>query len=709
MLIKHSLRRVLLMVTLFAIVLTAGLVPLVAAVPSSARAQAVQWTLNGPAGGKINAVVSETPDGTTVYAAGHGGIWKTANSGDSWQRLAGAPTGIINLAVNPDPLKRAIVYAAQTSTLYRSTDAGVTWQQVLSIPSATITAIAVSPTQVFVGSKNSGASLHKSTDDGSTWTAITTGVQALDWGIVDLDMDPVSYTWLYAVGSVGILTPVVYRSQDGGTTWIPRSGGYLNRIRAIFPQPDATDTLFATGDGLFFKSIDGAANWTSLTGLVPTATSATSHAGLGYAVVVGTSGSWHDTSDTLYAGVTKGYTTNGLWTPANHGLGSGLDGMQVWSLSLWSPYGVFAATNSGVYRMSDVSSPIPTWQRKNNGMADAVITSLTVVNSPALNPVLHAVYAGTESAGIFKSTDRGATWQPASTGLIGVDEGGNPVNVRIDQLAVEQTNPLKVYAATNHGMYRSVDGGTNWSKMSVMSVQTAWNSSSSFSGIVVDPQKPGTVYAHGYGPTGTTWGDQMGFFVSADAGQTWNPLGVVDDWTVNNYVHAFAIGPTSLPIYAGSQNGVYRLTVPNGAWQPQSSGPSLYCTSVAVDPLHPNVVYAGGTTGLTKSVDAGDTFVEIGASRFHGRWVSGIVVDPVNSEVTITLKNDDNSRNGGVWRSTDGGATWTDLGTSANISGTAIVLDPSVSRVYAGLDGLGVATGATRAAAARLYLPLIVK
>ena len=703
MFIKHSLRRVSLTVALFAIILSADLVPQVAAVPSSAYAQAMQWMLNGPSGGKVDAVLSETPDGTTVYAAGRGGIWKTTNSGDSWQRLAEAPTGIINLAVNPDPLKRSIVYAAQASTLYRSTDAGMTWQQVLSIPPATITAIAVSPTQVFVGSRNSGASLHKSTNDGRTWTDITTDIQALDWGIVDLDMDPVSYTWLYAVGTVGILTPVVYRTQDGGTTWIPRSGGYLNRITAIFPQPDATDTLFATGDGLFFKSIDGAANWTSLTGLVPTATSATSHAGLGYAVVVGTRSALRDADDTLYAGVTKGYTTNGLWTPATNGLGSGLDGMQVWSLSLWGSYGVFAATNSGVYRMSDVSSPVPTWQRKNNGMTDAVITSLTVVNSPALDPVLHAVYAGTGSAGIFKSTDRGATWQPASTGLIGTDAGGNPVNVWIDQLAVEQTNPLKVYAATNRGMYRSVDGGANWGKMSVGS---AGSSSASFSGIVVDPQRPGTVYAHGFGPTGTTWGDQMGFFVSADAGQTWNPLGVVDGWTVNNYVHAFAIGPTSFPIYAGSQNGVYRLTDPGGAWQRQASGPDLYCTAVAVDSLHPNVVYAGGSTGLTRSTDAGDTFVEIGAPHFHERWVSGIAVDPVNSDVYITLKNDANSQNGGVWRSTDGGDTWTDLGTPANVSGTAIVLDPSVARVYAGLDGLGVATGTT---AVRLNLPLIVK
>ena len=702
MLIKHSLRRVLLMVTLFAIVPMASVAPLAAAVPAAASAQAVQWTLNGPAGGKINAVVSETPDGITGYAAGNGGIWKTTNSGDSWQRLTGAPTGVIRLAVNPDFLKRSIVYAAQISTLYRSTDAGVTWQQVLSIPPATITAIAVSPTQVFVGSKNSGASLHTSTNDGSTWTHITTGIQALDWGILDLDMDPVNYIWLYAVGTPGILTPVVYRSQDGGTTWIPRSGGFLNRIRAIFPQPDAFDTLFATGDGFFFKSIDGAANWISLTDLVPSATSATSHSSLGYAVVVGTSGTKRAENDTLYAGVTKGYTTNGVWTPANHGLGSGLDGMQVWSLSLWGSQGVFAATNSGVYRMGDVGSPIPTWQQKNNGIVNAVITSLAVVNSPVLDSVLHAVYAGTESAGIFKSTDRGATWQPASTGLIGADAGGDPFKVRIDQLAVEQTNPLKAYAATNNGMYRSVDGGANWSKMSVESGIY----SSSFNGIVVDPQKPGTVYAHGYGPTGTIYGDAAGFFISADAGQTWNPLGVVDGWTVNNDVHAFAIGPTSFPIYAGSQNGVYRLTDPNGAWQWQSSGPALYCTSVAVDPLHPNVVYAGGSTGLTKSMDAGDTFVEIGAPHFHGRLVLGIAVDPANSDVYITLKNDDNSQNGGVWRSTDGGATWTDLRTPANISGTAIVLDPSVSRVYAGLDGLGVATGVP---ATRLYLPLIVK
>ena len=104
-----------------------------------------------------------------------------------------------------------------------------------------------------------------------------------------------------------------------------------------------------------------------------------SHQGIGYAVLIGT---------TNGGGVIQGYYPAGNWEFANHGLGNGLNGLNVKDLNLHVPFGAFAAVDSGVYR-TDVLLPDPDWHAKNRGLANAAVTSLTVAKDPS-----HTVYAG---------------------------------------------------------------------------------------------------------------------------------------------------------------------------------------------------------------------------------------------------------------------------------------------------------------------------
>lgn len=98
------------------------------------------------------------------------------------------------------------------------------------------------------------------------------------------------------------------------------------------------------------------------------------------------------------------------------------------------------------------------------------ITSLAISQ-----PNANAVYAGTESMGLYKSTDGGTTWSPVNTGL-GLDPG---VRLSITALAIDPLHPERVYAArgvwlgTSHATIQpldvmlSTDGGKTWENVNL--------------------------------------------------------------------------------------------------------------------------------------------------------------------------------------------------------------------------------------------------
>src|SRR5207253_9749917 len=71
-----------------------------------------------------------------------------------------------------------------------------------------------------------------------------------------------------------------------------------------------------------------------------------------------------------------------------------------------------------------------------------------------------ALYAATWGGGVFKSTDGGANWSNISSGLI------DPYGVRVSAIAAMAINPqtpTTLYAGTTQGVFKSTDGGRSWS------------------------------------------------------------------------------------------------------------------------------------------------------------------------------------------------------------------------------------------------------
>ncbi len=148
-------------------------------------------------------------------------------------------------------------------------------------------------------------------------------------------------------------------------------------------------------------------------------------------------------------------------------------------------------------------------------------------------------------------------------------------------------------------------------------------------------------------------------------------------------VRAFAIDPSNANrIYLGvATGGVWRSDDSGGSWTPLTDNqPSLAIGAVAVAASNPQVVYAGTgegngsyySVGLLKSGDAGASWSVLGADTFNRAAFAGIKVDPSNADVLVVCTTDGNfgsraqeippaNAGTGVYRSTDGGATFTQI------------------------------------------------
>ncbi len=214
---------------------------------------------------------------------------------------------------------------------------------------------------------------------------------------------------------------------------------------------------------------------------------------------------------------------------------------------------------------------------------------------------------------------------------------------------------------------------------------------------------------------------RAGVGTDAIEGDVWLPIGprpIVDGaYAYAGRITALATVPGSPDVvYAGAaQGGVWKTTDGGVVWNPLTdSQDSLAIGAITVDPSNTNVVYVGTGEanqacdsyygiGLLKTTDGGTTWTNVGASTFQNTSIAKIVVHPTIS-TTLWVANGSGTagfscygRSGtfGVWKSTDGGTSWTQVLGSAQTGVNQAVHDllrspTDPDTLYAAVDTSGI-------------------
>jgi len=204
-------------------------------------------------------------------------------------------------------------------------------------------------------------------------------------------------------------------------------------------------------------------------------------------------------------------------------------------------------------------------------------------------------------------------------------------------LALSSDNKT-IYACTYNSLFKSTDGGTDWTQ-----TNSGWPKKS-INSIVADPVAPATIYAV----------EALTFFKSTDAGETWNP----SDPDSTESVNAIVIDPSNnQTIYAvtseynGEEVGeVFESTDGGQSWQ----GVNTQMTNTQFQLLvlssgSQQRLYADATSGLLVSKDQGKTWTTIGTGL---NYALSLAIDPTDQQNMYA------GTMGGVYKSTDGGLNW---------------------------------------------------
>ncbi len=274
------------------------------------------------------------------------------------------------------------------------------------------------------------------------------------------------------------------------------------------------------------------------------------------------------------------------------------------------------------------------------------------------------IFAGTRGGGVFRSVDGGRNWTAVNNGLT------NPtMDLSVNAVAIDPATPSTLYIGTYNGVFRSTDSGVTWT-----SVNNGYLSSyddRNVTSLAIDPVAPANIYAG-------TW---SGVWRSKDRGENWELLdfGLEE----NPQVRAVVVDPSApATIFAGTWGGgAFKSTNSGQSWTAINEGlDNLYVQALAIKSGTASILFAGTGQGVYLSVDGGDSWTSTTLGK-DGLWIQSLCAGPGDSGRLYA------GIYGGLYWSADNGQTWSDvILTPYQIQSFAInPSDPST--VFAGSSG----------------------
>lgn len=581
-----------------------------------------------------------------------------------------------------------------------------------------INAIAFDPSNssvIYIGS--AGGGVWKTTNGGSSWTALTDFTGSL--GASSLLVDPTNPSTIYlSTGdgdgrdspSIGVM-----KSTDGGATWSTTGLNWvrsdLRYTRKLVRNPTDGRILVATSIGIFYTD-NGGTSWTQAnTGVFYDLEQMPGSTGTFYASAVS------GTTAQVFRSTDNGAT----WTQVHSLASSNRAELTVsaantnyvgvlYSKSSDSGFnGFYSSTNGGTSWSLKASTPnLLGWNATGNDAGGQGWYDLCVVTDPTNANI---IYIG--GVNTWKSTNGGTTW---TINTMWTTSGSVPV-VHADKHALEFQNNTTLFQGNDGGIYRTTNGGTSWTDLTnsmaisqLYRIGVAQTSAALIGGL----QDNGTKLRSATG----TWTDEIGgdgmdcainptngnymygelyygdIYRSTNGGSTWSNIKPNTGGETGGWITPFALAPNApATMYIGYKN-IWRSTNSGTNWSKRTTNLTggVNVRHIAVAPNSSSTVYVSADADLSsgnrlyKTTNGFSSTATLVNPTNVGR-VGWITVDNTNANniwVTITGYNAGQK----VYKSTNGGTSWTNVtGSLPNIPANCITFSNGTNGgVYLGMD-----------------------
>lgn len=703
--------------------------------PGKADALGTLWRSIGPSNisGRVSSVVVDPNDTSTIYAGGAGGgLWVSTDEGLTWEpRFEQEPSlSIGSIAVTTDPVGGGTVLYAGTGEangstslagvgVLFSTNNGDTWTladtttfvDVNGALAMAIYKIQVAPTNPRTLYVATNRGLFTSTNPAAGWTRLNLDATVAVENVSDVSLVAGQTGHLYAairgMGVYSTTNPLVawtrvFTPPAGDRISLGTAPSNARRVYASVQNAGGADNLEV------YTSADAGTMWNP-TGF-PTGQSPfhwyTSCLGVDPAddtdVYVCDLDLWRRVGGGAWTNITNAYLggpsdwVNNRPHPDHHAVAFGplSGGQRV----------LYIGNDGGLYRSPDRGA---TWAYRSDGLTLMEFTDIGITvgdpnlvgggaqdqgtnatNAPPIwqnirdsdggyfvaDPVDPNIrYSESQNLGIAKTTTGGEPWTGATAGI-----GAADPRPWVGVIVMDPNNRDVLYTGTDR-VYRTTNAAGNWTPMPMgHNVCLATN-------VVGTTANPVTLNILGT----STGAAALGFAVgsTSNSGGPARVCNTVDDphalangqtLVVSTQVGAAAPVQEIITFATGQFGNIAQATAAevtaaiNGAAANFTAGQSTagsLITAVAVAPSDSNTVYAGTSQGeLWRTTNAGATWTDVtsrtgGGAPQPNRAVSRLAVDPANPQRVYKVYNgfDVNSNLAGhVFRSSDGGATWPD-------------------------------------------------
>jgi len=651
----------------------------------------MRYRMIGPErGGRVTTVTGVPSQPQTFYMGSTGGgVWRTTDAGHTWVNLSDGqiPVGSMG-AIEVAQSDPNIIYAGTGSSkirsnvsigrgIYKSTDAGKTWTFIGLRDAGQIATVRVHPTDpnlVYVAAlgnpfvPNPDRGVFRTNDGGKTWKKIL--FLSDEIGAADLELQPGAPTVVFASMWHGQRKPWtivsgareggIYKSTDGGDTWIKLAGGLPNQLfgRSNVAIPAAMpNRIYALieakpGSGLY-RSEDSGATWTLTNSSASLITRPFYYTTLGVdpnnpdTVYVGDEG-WFKSVDggkTFHSAPAPHGDHHDIWiNPHNSlcmiqsndgGANVSLDGGVSWSTQANQP-------TAEIYQVAvDNQYPYLVYGAQQDNTT-VIVPSLPLGNSQdfrvgpgcetgpiipsAANPDLVYGSCKGQFSQLNLTTSNEKQYWIGGESLYG--HGGEDITYRFQRVSpmeVSPHDPKVVYYGSQY-VHRTRDGGVTWTRISPdLTAHPPGTQAASGEPITRDAtgeEVYSTLYSIRESPVqkGLIWtGSNDGLiFVSRNDGETWSnvtPNALPPGGRVQNIEPSpHRAGTAYVAIYrfllGDFQPYIYRTDDFGKTWTRLTDGSNGIARDeptrvVREDPDRPNLLYAGTEFGIYVSFDNG--------------------------------------------------------------------------------------------------------